>query len=396
MLLLFWLGYGVFRLPPIQWELLLQEQRSIDYYSRSWKAPDIWICGPQAKRLLLDRGVVDNRLRALQEAGAYNDASEWLLIYLGYRLQGLSTQQISELPQGGLILVGALVGEAKPPRWAQDLAASLSPHPHGTFRLGLLSAKDLLLIREDSPQVEELKLQCMLFHDLAWTEAERIQLLSRRKARLEGHDALCLQAAIDMRAHLLERLALKYPPGSELQLQIIPPRRSGGRASHHFQLLMAQIFRSLGYRVDPENPSPGGLPLRLDLDLRLSTFEQLHIQQARLETTTTRRAVTRAGVSKYGRTSSTHFENQSDTRTVLDEKVQAASVPTLWVKMLGEEFVLPPFGVLDSRDLERIERIYAASRVEPDEWWYWDYNLRWRASAPWRYGLEECRPNPDY
>lgn len=391
LLLLFWVGYGVLWLPPVRWARLLQQQRSLGYYSREWEAAEVWVHGPQAARLLLDRGVMDSRVRALQQREAYLETDEWLLIYLGYRLQGLNHQQISELPNGGLILAGALAGEASPPPWAAALAAPLSPHPHSTFGLGLLSAKDFRLVRQDSPQIQDLRLYCLLVHELDWPEAERVQLLSQRRAGLQGHNALCLQAALEMRSHLLKRLAPQYPPGSRLRLQVTPPRRVGGRLALHLKLLLADTFRSLGYRVELGNPTRESLPLPLTLELRLSNFEQLGIQERRSETSTSRRAVTRFRYSKYGGSSSIDYQNQSETRIVVEEKIRAASVPTLWVRMLGQEFALPPFGELDSGDLERIQRLYAAPKVAPEEWFYWDYNFRVRASAPWRYGLEDFR-----
>ncbi len=387
LLVAFWSGYAILSLPAVRWARLLTQQRQVSYYSRNWESAPDWLAHREAARLILDPAVVDNRRQVLGSRQSSSDPQEWLLVYLGYRLQGLGNEQIGQLPYGSLVIGGALAGEAEPLPELTTLAASLSARPQGTFRLGLLKGDEFRLCRESTPQLQELKLYSMLRHDLDWSEAERVKCLTDLRDRQTGHNALCLQAAIELRAHLLDTLKVDYPLGTRLALRVTPPGRTGSRLQLHLKLLCEDFFRSLGYAIDHAR----GKPLPVVLELRLSNFDQLGIQERRAETSTTRRAVRRYRYSKYGSGAYTDYENHSESKIVVDQKVRSASIPTLWLTFLGQELALPPYGEIDLSDLERIQRLYAAKTVEPQEWFYWDYNIRVRASAPWRYGLDDFR-----
>jgi len=128
--------------------------------------------------------------------------------------------------------------------------------------------------------------------------------------------------------------------------------------------------------------------MRLNLSLELVSYDRLAVQVRSYQATTRRMAHT--SYIRYGG-ARTRYETVPNTVVVRTETTRAAEVPRLCLEWKGRKFALSPFGEFDEGDLQRIQRLYKAKSVSSEEWFYWDYNIRVKASAPWRYGLDDFR-----
>ena len=378
-LLLFWSVYLFLHLPPVQNALLVREQRKLHLYSRKWQTAQEWLRHPQAQHWMSDRLIIEQRLRSLSSRPAYTELPEWLLVFVAFRRQGMSIAEVAALPNGSLLLAAALAAEADPPEWAKDWASPLQPRPRGSFRVGLVQERDFERIRDFSPQVADCLVYSLLRHDLSWNWERRLEVLALRSKALKGHDRVCLQTAMRVGEDLRQQLGADQP----LKLHFTHPARTGSRLRLHLELLTRDYLRSLGYRIDLSR----GKPLEMGLSLQLSRYEDLIVESRHSQPVQERIAHTSRG--KY--TQKTYYTTVTRSKTVVESQVKSALVPSLWLHCLDQDFALPPFGEMDQRDLERIEHLYRQASVSPEEWFHWDYNIRVRASAPWRYGLEDFR-----
>ncbi|HNC44491.1 MAG TPA: hypothetical protein PLU80_10010, partial [Acidobacteriota bacterium] len=93
--------------------------------------------------LLRDTSVTSRRMQYLNpdEIDLISERAEWSLYFAAMRLQGLTTEQIWDLPEGKHLILGTVVAELFPPYWwnqAGWLQQELKTSPQAEFKLGLI------------------------------------------------------------------------------------------------------------------------------------------------------------------------------------------------------------------------------------------------------------------
>lgn len=397
------MGLGLpFLKPYLTWRAHRHTQFGIDPgviigpgASRSQLQQSDW--GP---RLLADPQVTTSRLKELADFDQHsgdNEAlikyrGEWALTFAGLRLQGRSNESIRNGPQGLEVTLATLAAEADPPGWwAKASWLHGGTKPQGSFRLGLLDARDVGALVDECEKLGEHQLPCLvncvLRHEDGFTLEQRSRVLRawnlQQSHFFNGNNARSVKRILEARAKVMEFLG---NPG-ELKLELVLPPPFSEEEKAICRDTAEDFLRSCGYR-----PRPGS-GLRLELGLEGVVFEDVAsdyfvtymVRENRQKRTGTLRAGKYAVVPLY--TTEEVEVQQKDRRSQTGRTAVASLVWQIQREVRTARFSLPPYGDITEEQLQEANGWLQADKLEAGQRQSFDFYLRNYAGATWRYGL---------
>ncbi|MBN8724346.1 MAG: hypothetical protein J0M03_15530 [Acidobacteria bacterium] len=354
--------------------------------------------------LLYQPVVVENKLTELK--GNYwrlgdvlDSRQEWLLCYLGLKLQGLSDDQILDKEQGKKIILGLIAAEIHPPVWwseASWLKEKITPKPSQYLNLGVISpekAKSLVQkILNSQDKLEKQEAFALIYilskyYGLA-SQSDKSNLLitwakiTSKQADYSNYNYFTtLGNALTARDEFID-LADKVAINGKLGVTLNFPNDLSSKFKEYYKDVIFGFISLCGY-----TPVVGD-QLTINATLELEQFDVIPIT----EYIVTEKTVRRSRTTTVGKTRSTTYydEKVRDVKSEYKDISEKALALVLNINTNEESarLVAPPCGLSISKEsvLESHKYFNLANLNNSDKFSV-EFYLKNYLASPWQFGV---------
>ncbi len=396
-------------IPPIKKQLTLMDhywQYSVNKYTggfglASWADLYSKDLGP---KLLYQPKVIENKLTGLRSnywriGDVLDSRQEWLLCYLGLRLQGLSNDQILDKQQGKKIILGTLAAETHPPIWwseASWLEEKLSPQPSDYLNLGIIrpeQAKNLVQkILNSQDKLEKQEIFALIYilskyYGLA-SQSDKSKLLitwakiTSEKADYSNYNYFAtLGNALTARDEFID-LADKVAVNGKLGVKLLFPTDLSDKFKSYYKDVVFGFISLCGY-----TPTPGD-QLTINATLELEQFDVIPIT----EYIVTEKTIRRSRTTTVGKTRSTTYydEKVKDVKSEYKDISEKALSLVLNISINEESarLVAPPCGLSISKEsVLESHKYFNLANLNSSDKFSVEFYLKNYLASPWQFGV---------
>lgn len=396
-------------IPPIKKQLTLKDhywQYSINKYTggfglASWGDLYSKDLGP---KLLYQPKVIENKLTELKSnywrlGDVLDSRQEWLLCYLGLKLQGLSDEQILDKQQGKKIILGLLAAETHPPVWwseASWLKEKLSPQPSSYLNLGIIKpeqAKNLVQkILNSQDKLEKQEVFALIYilskyYGLV-SQSDKSKLLitwakiTSEKADYSNYNYFATLGNVLTAKDEFIDLADKVAVNGKLGVKLLFPTDLSDKFKSYYKDVIFGFISLCGY-----TPVVGD-QLTINATLELEQFDVIPITEYIVTEKTVRKSYT----TTVGKTRSTTYydEKVKDVKSEYKDISEKALSLVLNISTNEEStrLVAPPCGLSISKEsVLESHKYFNLANLNSSDRFSVEFYLRNYLASPWQFGV---------
>lgn len=350
--------------------------------------------------LLRDTRVTSRRMQHLNpdEIDLISERAEWSLYFAALRLQGLTTEQIWDLPEGKHLILGTVVAELFPPYWWTEagwLRQELKTSPQAGFKLGLIDpqfAKIRLAQFFQTPTSntqEELRaLVFLVSRSPDLLSQSQIDLAFKVWAEKSTETA---NALTDMATNRLKfkQFAAAVGIASEVEYSLKVPDVFPAEVKAEFLQSLSEFLMSCGFHPRP------GTQVQFSVTVEKRTYENVPFESYELYEQKIKEEQRVQTSSSYKGVPS--YQTKTVERTEYQRKTQTGTAPALDVPTAvfsityhgqTETLIAAPAGRVETNYSSLFDQYMSGGDLHWVHKLYFEEFVKATVLKPWRLGLE--------